>query len=138
MGKPEQDFSADDAQFESVIVDQPVKELLEARRPEFEGLYDALKLYRGRELQLFQLKGKESLRPKLESIEDVLEAGGAIETADKLLTAIVDEAESAETAYEFVEKLFTPSGLATGSDLEKFYHAYRQGLQVQSAEKEAA
>ncbi|MCH7492360.1 hypothetical protein IID19_02070 [Patescibacteria group bacterium] len=110
-----------------------LRELLAQEKDNLKKLYQALKIYRGRDLKLFQLVGKsKNIRDIVKDIRGVLEEGEAIATADDLITALIEAAMESESEYDFVETSLNPSKLSSGTDLYKFYKHFTSGMKQQS------
>lgn len=120
--------------------DKPeLRELLAQEKDNLKKLYQALKIYRGQDLKLFQLEGKsKNIRDIVKDIRGVLEAGEAVATADDLITALIEAAMESESEYDFVETSLNPAKLSSGTDLYEFYKHFTLGIEQQSQNQKKA
>ncbi len=105
-------------------------EKMEDYKKQFERLFKGLKPYRGKEIKLFQLEGRnEEVRTQLQEIKDILIAGGARATAKDLLQAVVDQALESENDFQFWQGLTERKDMTPGSAVEKFHKFFVKGLE---------
>lgn len=109
---------------------------------DFEKFYRIVKQYKGRGLDLWQIRGQNApLQEVITGWQDILADGGIIDArhASKLFDSLKELADNSETKDDFWRRAFDAGKMKTNSDLHNFFKAFTAGAAKRhEAAREAA
>lgn len=136
--KEEKDLEESKKELVGKVTDTEIKDALSSQEENFKDFFEVVKKYpMDKKLTLVTLEHSDKFKKIAGEFRNILTASKKVSDPDRLLLALVEVAQSEDTANKFYEKVTDHENMVHNSLLEQFYWYFIIGLtKVISEEKE--